>query len=236
MRKTIIIIIITVLFILALTMNVRATTGAITIKTDKTEIAPGEEITITISASNIDGINTLRAEIGYEEDKLELIESNVTSSKWSNLGRASTGKIILEVICNSEETIKSDNIFTIKLKVKDTVKAGTTLKISAQDIKMGNDLAEENNISDKEVEITIKEKASETPANGGGTETPAQEQPQTQKPKALEQKNTIQESENESKGNLPKTGEATPIIITSAIIVLGVGCVSYLKYKKYRGI
>lgn len=225
MRKNISIIIVMFIVIMALTIKVKATTANVTLKADKLELDPGEVVTVTIAGSCEEGINALQAQISYETDKLELIDSNVTSSNWVNLGQSSTSNLTLEIICNTSETIKSDDIFEMKFKVKDSIARGTTAKITASEISLGSDSSGNYSIGNKDITISVKEETvepiTEPTEPVQPTENPVQQQGR----------------EKNKEEKLPQTGEKTPIIIASGTIILVIaGSISYIKYKKYRGI
>ena len=97
MKKRIMIIGFTILFILANIMTSYAATEATaTLKANKTEVKAGETFTVTLSATCQDGINSIDTIYTYDTEKLELVSANVASSDFATLGTDNQ----ITVICN----------------------------------------------------------------------------------------------------------------------------------------
>lgn len=230
----------------------------VTLKSDKAEVKPGDTFTVTFGATCEEGINGVSAKISYEEDKLELVDSiTVTdTSKWSNLGEG----LLAEIIHASNDTIKTGDIFKLTFKVKDNTEVGTSAKVTASEIMIDSDAAQnsENNIGTKETSVLVKDQVNTKPDNNKPDNTePDNTEPDSNKPgnTTSENKesgntaNSTPENKTEDKTNaienkdttqshvktIPYTGRNILVVI-SVVAVGTIAIVSYVEYKKYKNI
>ena len=182
--KIFIINIMTIMIILMLSSAVSAATGTVEFKPNTNEVKKGEEFTVTLSANSEDGINAVITTYSYDTEKLELVSEGLAdSAKWTNLEPSPN----ICVICNSSQSIKSANLYTIKFKVKDNVSAGDKINIQTTEILLDTDAQQTDSsitIPSKKIEITVKDDSNENPGNNPAEE-PKQEPSQepTEEPK-----------------------------------------------------
>ncbi len=161
MKRKVVVTFIIILMILGIALSISAADETtVTLNTDNQQVVPGEQFTITISATCGEGINGLMGTITYDKDKLELLESKVTDDNWYNAGESSDTSIELAIIGNSRDKVTSADIFKLTFKVKENAEIGTNAKVTVSDIKIDSD-AEENSLKDvgtKEVEISVVDK------------------------------------------------------------------------------
>lgn len=161
MKKKCIKFIITMLVLLLITTNVKAIGFEFSVSSNKTSVAPGEEIEITLAVSNIDlgenKMNTIEGIIDYDKDVFEEIKSsNITSlNNWSityNDENTDLNGKFLGIVLN-DGVKENQSIATVKFKIKPGIKSQTTQiiikNIASND---GTNLVEEG---DKIVEIKI---------------------------------------------------------------------------------
>lgn len=221
------------------------TDATATLKLNKTEVKPGDTFTVTFGATCEEGINGASAKISYEEDKLELVDSiTVTdTSKWSNLGEG----LLAEIIHASNDTIKTGDIFKLTFKVKNNIQEETTAKVTASEIMIDSDAAQnsENNIGTKEISVSIKKQVNTEPDNttkpSTDNTTPEDKKPQNSSDnKTPENKTEYKNIENKNATQsqaktMPYTG--TNMFIIMSVVAVGiVAIVSYVAYKRYKNI
>ncbi len=145
---------------------VNAASGKADFKADKESIKAGETFTVTLFCECEDGINGIETSYNYDSSKLELISAEVANKNWVDMsgGRAN----IVEVICNTPEKIKSDNIYVLTFKAKENQET-TVATISTGDIKVDSDnSASKFTENAKTVTINIETDKQETPENSNG--------------------------------------------------------------------
>ena len=182
--KIFIINIMAIMIILMLSPAVSAATGTVEFKSNTDEVNKGEEFTVTLSANSEDGINGVSTTYSYDTEKLELVSEGLAdSAKWTNMETSPN----IFVICNSSQSIKSADLYTIKFKVKDNVSAGDKINIQTTEILLDTDAQQTDSsitIPSKKIEITVKDDSNENPGNNPAEE-PKQEPSQepTEEPK-----------------------------------------------------
>lgn len=139
-----------------------STTFKANLTANKTSIKAGEEITVTIGASDINmgenGINTLEGKINYDTNIFEAITSSSIQSlnNWTTTynDESSTlnGKFL--AVNLSSGTKENAQIFSVKFKVKETVTEEKNTKIEFKEIT-SNDGTNLVNVGDKAVTIKI---------------------------------------------------------------------------------
>lgn len=244
MSKKIKIILLAILLFVLGTGVVNASTASATLTTEKQEVVPGETFTVTFSAESEQGINGIEVIMGYDENKLEFVKSEIIdTTKWTNLGENLTAQI-LHV---SNETVTESEIFTITFKVKESATIDATAVIKADSIVIDSE-AQTNakkEIEAQEIEVKVVN-VQEPDENDGTPENDStQEEQETQDKENTEQNQVTPDKESdkkteENKDNTtsekeyPKTGaERTILPIVVLIIIL---IASYVGYRKYREI
>lgn len=204
MKKKVIFTTILVIICLISTTIYGSLSGSLQAIASKTTVSPGEEITITVKVSNIttsnQGVAGFESKLQYDKDVFEEVKVNDITSSWTveNMDPST----LLSVMTTNPVSADT-NIFTIKMKVKEEAKAGSTT-ISFSDPKIFN-LNDTFSATIDSLNITVEKEAAKTPA-----ETPAN-----------------------TKGNLPKTGKESYIFITIVLtmIIGAISYINYLKNK-----
>ena len=167
MMKKISISIATIIFLIALLIPKYSMADSFTFVAtpSKTNILPGEEITITLSIKDIDvgvnGINTVEAVFEYNETLFETItQSSFTGlNNWSitynSENTAQKGKMLGIIIASGVTT--EQEIATVKVRVKNTVTLtadlATNIKIKNIATNNGREIITD---TDKTIPLTIK--------------------------------------------------------------------------------
>ena len=137
-------------------------------------LKPGEEVTITLSVSDIDmgtdGINVIEGKINYDRDIFEEIELtdiqtyNGWATTYNDEKSTSNGKFLS---VNLSKGIKDDNeIISVKFKVKEDIKEKTNTQIGFEDVT-SNDGVDLINAGTKTVDLKIEvETADKLPQTG----------------------------------------------------------------------
>lgn len=168
MKKRIIVSMMILCMIVFSISTVHAATGSAELTASKTSVKAGETFTVTLSLKCEDGLNGVDTSYSYNQEKLELVSANVANSNWASMGVDQN----IQLICNNQSTIKSDDVYVLTFKVKDNVAAGTKIEISTSEIKVDSDVSASNFIeAAKTVEITVPSEGSNE-GNNGGTTTP----------------------------------------------------------------
>lgn len=164
MKKKILLITILLFTLMCLVTNVKAASSfkAETKATTNT-LKPGEEVTITLSVSDInmgtDGINVIEGKINYDRDIFEEIEVadiqtyNGWTTTYNDEESLSNGKFLS---VNLSKGIKADNeIISVKFKVKEDIKEKTNTQIALENVT-SNDGIDLINVGTKTVDLKIE--------------------------------------------------------------------------------
>lgn len=195
----------------------KATTTA-----NKTELKPGEEITITLSISDINmgekGINTIEGKIEYNKDIFEEIKNNSVQSlnNWTTTYNDESSNLNGKFLsANLGSGIKENTqVFKVTLKAKEGIKNTTDTQINFKNIT-SND--ETNLVSAGTKSVNVKINAT------------SENKPTTEEPK---KENTTKEivsttDKTQSTKKIPKTGKSVAmffvvVLTLIAIIILGI--------------
>ncbi len=207
------------------------------------KLVAGQEVKVTLSLSGIDmddGIRSIKiGKITVGEEFETVSSTNFTSDIW--MPTYSNGGLVLM----SGTPIKSDGVaVTLTLKVKAGVSAdSSTIKFENIVASSGSNTGD---ISVGTKTITIKSNGSATSGSEPGTTNPGTTDGNTQSGSTSSSSsqstgkntnNTTKQTVTSStaKGSLPKTGSTAGIVIISIIlIVVAVGTISFVKYKKTK--
>lgn len=216
MKKTLSIVLITILTLAICMSAVYATTSfTIALSASATKVDKGGEVEVTVALKNFTagetGINAIHLTVDYDKTVFETLEStNMTSAGgWSApTFNPANGEAVLD---NSTFMAENHDMLKIKFKVKDTAAVGNTV-ITIKDVN-ASDAVNDIYPSDQKITLTIQEKTT-TPTNNvvPNTVTP----------------NTVTP---EPAPKNPTTGfEDFTVPAILAISVLGI--IAYVKYRK----
>lgn len=195
----------------------KATTTA-----NKTELKPGEEITITVGVSDINmgeyGINTLEGKIEYNKDIFEEIKSDSIQSfnNWTTTYNDQSSNLNGKFMSvNISSGIKENTqIFKVTFKAKQEIKSSTDTQISFKDIT-ANDGPNLISAGTKSVNVKIN--------------STSENKPTTEEPKKEDTTNKIVSTtdKTQSAKKIPKTGKSVAmffvvLVTLIAIIILGI--------------
>lgn len=180
--------------------------------TDVENLKPGEEVTVTLSVSDIDmgenGINVIEGTLSYDKNVFEPVsQSNIkTLENWATTyndeNTSYNGKFISVNL--SEGIQKNSNILSIKFKVKSSVQETTQTQIKFEEVT-SNDGTDLINVGTKSVDLKIE----------------------------LENTKPIEEPKNEEKvDKLPQTYDNIILEIVFAIIIVSIIAIVVLKKKR----
>ncbi len=159
MKKSLkIVLVVMLLIILMLSMNSLATTSAIKLTASKTEVAVGEEFTILVSLESEEEILAIESLLEYDTNVFEL-KSKKIEQGGTNLDAGDNQRLDLSM----NEAIKSGNLFTLVLAVKEDVSSQTS-EIKLKDIRITNTDYNDLPVEDQVVSMNITGKQTEPEA------------------------------------------------------------------------
>ena len=248
-KIVILLLIITVILGMSITVKAKADSYKISLNPDKTTLKPGDTITISLNASEIDiesgdkGIGSYEGTIEYDTNIFENLKM-LGNDDWErpsiNDGMFTSVRADGECVSNDQE------LATITLTVKSDAKEGqTTIKV--KDFGASNALS---NIATNDVSLTVEVKKE---SSGGNTinntvddnnivdnnvidNNATTKNNSTNENKTNSQNNKISSnisggsSSTAKNGILPNTG-ASSVVIVFAVICIISGVYSYIRYK-----
>lgn len=239
MKKGLISILI-LIFIVSISISVYAAEGSINVGVSSDTVIKGNTFTVTIAGVSDTNIIGMKANMAYDEEKLELV-SRKAGDNFTD-GSANNSEI---AIATGGVGDKSVTLAVYTFKVKDTAAEGTAnIKISNIILAADTDI---EITGDKVVTITIKEDdttagnqggtngGEQTPSNGDNTNVGTDNGnsaggKENEKGNVNTNKNT-----NKKPSKLPQTGAENAVLI--ALVALGISTiVSYISYRKYNNI
>ena len=215
----------------------------------------GGEITIEISSTVLEeGITGVGFNLEYDSEKIEFV-SITAESGWK--ADDPVESLFTIFTSDSEATTTTGKIATIKLKVKDSAPVSET-QINIKNMEVTTDDASTVSIKDGEpqiINIEEKENGQQQPTDSDEQTKQDDSKPQTQdttQQSDIERmQNTDQYDENKvkdingqttkadestAKNTLPKAGVSTIYITISGICLIVVMIISFIVYRRYRGI
>ena len=244
MKKVLISLLLTFLFIVSTFITLYAATGEVTLAASAESVVKGNTFKVIITGISDTKVIGLKAKLSYDEGKVELVKreagENFTDASANNSEIAiATGGVGKE----------SATLATYTFKIKDTAEVGDTT-ITVSDIV----LAADTNIEISEDRtVTIKIKEDDTTVDAGGedeqqptdTKDPTDDEkpedtkkpttPSNDKSSSGSDKSTSGSKSNKKTTKLPQTGVETASLI--AIVALSiVSIVSYVSYRRYKNI
>lgn len=228
------------IFILIQAMVIsNASSVSVKLTTTTTTVEKGKEVSVLVSLADIDvgeGVNTLKGTITYDSKVLEYV-NNEAQNGWAVTYNSNDGTLL--VVYMSGLVNKDQGIAKLTFKVKDTATDGnTTIGISNVEssnadekvtpanasvtIKVGTQTSNPDNTTGGNSAADDNNSGSGTGNNGSGSST---------------KNNTISKTNSTTATtSIPRTGSNVFILITIGLIIAVIGIVSFMKYKKYRGI
>ena len=226
-KKFLAIVLIITLLLITMTSIVSASSLTVGIKASQLDVKPGDEVTITISVSNIDkgqkdGVNGIKATLGYNSNVLTYV-SNTALNGWS-MQDFNQENSTFAVTKGSGYVNENQDVVSFTFKVKENVSVSSTdVTLTGIETSFGLSL-----------DITSAETvtASNTSATINITSVASTYNTPNQTPTITS--NVINTNSSNDK-SLPQTGVSD--IILPAIVVLGViSIISYIRYKNYKNI
>ena len=241
MKKIISIITITLLILASMSISVFATENQSTGMSATTELVSnvqntkqGEEIILTFSIKNISGtntgINSLEGVITYDSEVFEQIVQNDSETSFSPLNSWDTptyNSSNFKFVTTKASFVKEDqDVMTIKFKVKDSAKSGSTT-ISIDNVKVSN-IDELYEVQDPATAIIqIGESTSSIPEINDITNTNTEENNVV----ISNTEGTTTNNSNSNSASIPYSG-TTRVIVPSIVALATIATISYIKYKK----
>jgi len=187
-------------------------------------LAPGEELEISLGVADIDlgddGINTIEGSLEYDNNIFEEVKTaNITNlNGWAftyNDEDSDLNGKFLGILLNSGVKTET-SIAKVKMKVKENVKdQNTVIRIKNITTNDGKELIKD---VDKEINVKIEKKQNNSNDND-----------------KINSPVTSGNSNTNYKGDkLPKTGIDYISLSVAIIIMLGIGIISFIKYRKNR--
>ena len=216
MKKTLSIVLVTMLALIMCSTAVFATTSfTVALTADSTKVEKGGEVTVTVSLKNFTagetGINALYAVIDYDKKVFEALEpANITAANgWGSVTyNDATGEAVTD---NSSFMAEDHEAFKMKFKVKADAAVGNTV-ITVKNVE-ASDAATDIYPTDQKITLTIQEKAA----------APEQNQVNNQVQNNVQQENVATQN--------PSTGiEDFTVPAVLAISVLAI--IAYVRYTR----
>ena len=234
-KNILFVIMIMLVMILTLSINVKAAnekgyTVSMSMTSDS-KLVEGDTVLVNVKLTNINagkGIDTLTAQIDYDTNVFETLTSSDFASNTSWIVSYAESTKIVTAQKNSYVT-SAETMFTISLKVKQTISAdSTTVTLKGRTSAGENNIIvsggeETGDIAVNNISVTIskdKQSTSTTePTNTVSNNTVSQKT------------NTVKDSTTTKTTALPKTG-IEQYGLTAIVIVAIIGIFSYVLYKK----
>lgn len=236
----IIILSLVIIVLIGMTSFVYASSFNFTLNASTNSLKPGDTVNVGLGISNIDvgesGINTIEAVLEYDENVFEPVLSNSFAglNNWSITYNGeegeNKGKIVAVIV---QEGVKEEQLIgNLTLKVKEGVGDQTT-KVTFKNIKT-NDGTNEITEQDQVVTLDIKSPVPEKPVEPEQPEKPqVPEEPETN---TINNENIIEDEDNLSDGKLPQTGTNAYLVSGIGILLIILGVIAYLEYKKMNDV
>ena len=216
-----------------------ASTLDVKLSTTTTEIEKGKEVSVLVSLNNInvgDGVNTLKGTVNYNADVLEYVNSEAQNG-WSITYNSTNGTLL--VVYMSGLVTKDQGIAKLTFKVKDNADV-TNTQISLTNIESSN-ADEKVTPKDASLNLTIIDENKQDPTNQGSSNQGNNQNSNSgqQNSSGTNKNQTSTSGQNNSSGlankAIPYTG-TSGIIIGVILVIIAIGIISYIKYRKYKGV
>ena len=203
----------------------------------------GSEVQLYINISDInvgEGVNVVKANIEYDKNVLQY-EGITANNGWSATLNENTGIMIINNLENLINT--NQRIATLKFKVKEnTTATSTTVSLSNIESSNADEKVTHNNVS---VRLTINSSGNigsgnsgsgnnGSGNNGSGNNGSGNNGGNSGSNGSLNGSNSQQYNSN---NNLPQTGIMDGVfIIATIVVVIIAGTISFIMYRRYRGV
>lgn len=154
MSKKLCYILLSIILILGLYIPTYASNASADLIINNSSIKVGETFSVVLSVKCSNGINGI-ADLtsNYDSNVVELVNSKVKDSNYINLGTDN----VIDLLCNSKETITSSDILEFTFKVKDNAKLDSKSIITISNFIIDSDETEDSvsDIDAQKLEISI---------------------------------------------------------------------------------
>ncbi len=248
MKKVLVSIFIIIFAIAMINSVYAASSGSVTLKLSSTTIKEGDEVTLTVSATDTNNINA----VGYTgikitnkdgEDCTSLFEALIPEKANENIsGNLSENGVNYYLMSAGEH--QTSDIFKVKIKLASgTVSEGTYnitidgLVVENKTYALGTSEEKTTNVGTKTAEIKV---VKDTTVIGEEIDT-TKENETTTTPSTKKTSNSSKStsskssSSSSSKKTLPQTGVEVVSIVGIAVLSI-VAIISYVSYRKYKNI
>ena len=219
MKSLLFITIVTTIVCIAGIANAYSVTGELN---SSSKLKAGDIVEVTYKFTSVDagdGIDSIEGALEYDKSVFE----EVTEDSFEGLNKWKIGIYSTETqrftVTKSEKITAGSDVFTISLKVKDTInKDSATIKIKDVFVSGGTQTGDIE-VAEKSVTITKEETQQEEPKTNTEptTNTITNTQPKTNTGAAT--------------GKIPQTGENTIFIVIGIAIIAVVTTIAYVKYR-----
>lgn len=229
---------ISILFVLFMTLNVYAATMGITLKSSSNSIKAGETVSVTFVANSENGIGGIDGILKYDNTKLQMLteEGKAAASGFMDCSGVddASGEYKLSVLYNGDENGTVELEYAkIEFKVLENVSVNEELIIKLSGIEMGDLNENWQTIRDTEIKLTV---AGTTTPDNPTPDNPTPDNPTPDNPtpdnptpdKPNKDDNTIADKEFNYAG---KTYMFVGIFI---IVIMAIGI--YRKINQYKDI
>ena len=230
-----------ILLLILLPTQVQADSFQFNATANKSNVQPGETVTITLNVSDINagelGINTLEAYLEYDSTIFEEVtQSDIQSlNNWAiTYNEEETeykGKMLAVIL--QDGVTENQDIGTITLKVKNGVSyTNTTIKLKNIASNNGEELIAE---TDKAIPLEIGTKPLEEPGTDDGNNNDNDNNGTGNNGTGNNGGSNNQQNSDTSTNKFPNTGVINYLIITISVVAI-IAVVVYIKYKQYKKI
>lgn len=168
MRKNIKILVLAIILVLASAIAVNAADATVTVEASKTQVKPGEEFTVKVSAECISKLAGIDTNLSFDENVLEFIEVVKANKDWTildeDISEVPDSKYDMNIAGIHNETKEKDDIYIITFKVKEEASINTTTKILLEGITIYDVEQKSYDLGAKELDISIGEEQTPPPA------------------------------------------------------------------------
>lgn len=200
--------------------------------TSDSKLKEGDTVTVNVNLTSIkagDGLDTISAEVSYDEKVFEAISTAdfTSTSGWTPTYVAST-KMVTFVNSTGNKVKDPATVATIKLKVKSSISVDSTT-ITFKDVKTSGGLPMAGGTGDINVgniSVTISKEKQPT-----STETPTPTPTPTPGTTGNKTNNTVKDTTTTKNSKLPKTGIAQYGAVAIVVVAI-IAIFSYALYKK----
>lgn len=251
MKKAIYCLVIIIALVLCSNVALAASASfGIALTSTKTEVNPGDEITVTLKVRDFQNINeglySFLAKIEYDTQFFETLTQDSIKGlgTWSSVPTFNPDTGL--VVADSGSGVKTESdVFSVIFKVKETAQTGSSTQIIVKDFEASEGeedlIANENAIININV-ITNDNNNDEEDNNDNnnnednlGNNGPIEDTNDNNN-NNNDNSDTKDDTTSSTDKKLPQTGENAWVVASLAIVAIAIAIVSYKSYKKYGNI